>query len=75
MTNPVSDVKLALTIMTELHQALPVLAQGLIDLKQTWADKKDPVKFAADFNKWMTDNEPLLNQLLTIAGAAGAAAA
>jgi hypothetical protein len=75
MSNPVADVKLALTTMSQLHQALPVMAQGLLDLKQGWADKKDPAKLAADFDKWYSDNQPLINQLLTLAGIATTVAA
>jgi hypothetical protein len=70
MPNPVTDVELALTVMAEAHQDLPILAQGLLDLKEAYADKADPAKLAVDFQKFISDNEGLLNNLLKLAPAA-----
>lgn len=74
MGNPVADLKLALTILAEVHQDLPVFAQGLLDIKQAWADKADPVKTAADLDNFLTDNEPLLTRLVALAPAVAPAA-
>ena len=74
MTNPVADIKLALTILAETQADLPVVAKGLLDLKQAWLDKTDPTKLANDFGQFITDNEPLLQRLLALAGTAAPAA-
>ena len=74
MGNPVADVKLALTILAITQQDLPTFAKGLLDLKQAWLDKTDPTKLANDFGQFITDNEPLLNQILALVPATAAAA-
>lgn len=66
MGNPVAEVKLALTILAEVQQDLPTLAKGLLDLKQAWIDKADPVKLSNDFGQFITDNEPMLTRLLAL---------
>lgn len=66
MANPIADIQLALTILAEVRQAIPVLAKGIQDLKQTFADKSNPTKAAADLEAVITDLEPLLNQVLAL---------
>lgn len=66
MANPIADIQLALTILAEVRQAIPVLAKGIQDLKQTFADKSNPTKAAADLEAVIADLEPLLNQVLAL---------
>lgn len=66
MANPIADIQLALTILAEVRQALPIVAKSIQDLKQTFTDKSDPSKAATDLNNVLNDLEPLLNQVLAL---------
>jgi hypothetical protein len=73
MGNPVADIKLAFQALYLLQSSLPTLAKGLLDLKQAWADKGDPTKLSNDFAQFITDNEPLLMNILSMVPVVAAA--
>lgn len=66
MTNPIADIKLALTILGDVQADLPIFAKGLLDLKTAWANKSNTQEFANDVNQFMTDWTPLLTQLMSM---------
>ena len=70
MPTALADLQLAIAAAAELREALPLLAQGAADLKQAYADKKDPTKAAADLDAALGVIVPLIEKIIPLLPAA-----